>query len=106
MNKLKTVLLLMMILWLLPFVWTVSLSIGHYQSLFENRLFLFSLRNSVIVACATAVVVVFLASWAAFHMTRTKLMLTQIVLILALIVSLYPHVTIAGPLFLAFSHLT
>ncbi|MDP3980980.1 MAG: carbohydrate ABC transporter permease [Chlamydiota bacterium] len=107
MNKiLKIALFIIMFLWLMPFFWTIALSIGHYANLLENRLFLFSLRNSIFIGLLTALLVVSLASWTAFRMTRHNLKLTKVILLLALIVSIYPQVSVAGPLFIVFSRIS
>ncbi len=74
-----------------------SLSIDFYLSAFSSyRLHLY-LKNSLIVASATTLICMLLASLAGYALSRTKIPGKRLLLGLFLSVSMFPQISIAGP---------
>ena len=102
---------------LLPLLWLVSLSLKspdtvtderpwpthptleNYRAIFSSSLFTRALLNSVLVALATSVVAVTLATLAAYALARLDFRGKSLVLPLTLAVAAFPAVTIVGPVF-------
>ncbi|MBI4527533.1 MAG: carbohydrate ABC transporter permease [Deltaproteobacteria bacterium] len=101
---------------LLPFTWFVLTSLkspseitaippeivpgfywGFYRSALENYGLLRYLRNSVIVAGATTLACLAIGSLAAYALARFHLAWTRYYLLLLLMLSTFPQIAIAGP---------
>jgi multiple sugar transport system permease protein len=101
-----------------PFVWQVltsirleaeltavglphALSFRSYVSAFEGRPFARVLLNSAVVAGATTVICLTVASFAAFALAKLDLRGKNVVLAMALAVSMFPPIATVSPLYLA-----
>ncbi|MGH7797982.1 MAG: carbohydrate ABC transporter permease [Candidatus Binatia bacterium] len=101
---------------LVPFLWLVLTSLkssaevtaippklipsvhwGFYQSALQNYGLLHYVVNSAIVAGATALITVAIGSLAAYAIARFQLTWTHVYLLLLLVVSMFPQIAIAGP---------
>jgi multiple sugar transport system permease protein len=101
---------------LLPFVWFVDTSLKtplevtaippvlipagtlySYQSAIEEYNLLHFVKNSVIVAGSTTVITIFLSIIAGYTLARLRLRYKGIIMGSLLIVSMFPQISIAGP---------
>jgi multiple sugar transport system permease protein len=101
---------------LVPFLWFVLTSLkssaeltaippelipsfhwGFYQSALQNYGLLHYVVNSAVVAGATALITVAIGSLAAYAIARFQLTWTNFYLLLLLVVSMFPQIAIAGP---------
>lgn len=101
---------------LIPFVWFVltslklpieltaippklvpSLHWAFYQSALEKYGLLHYITNSVIVAGTTTLVTITIGSMAAYAMARFHLAWMRIYLLMLLVISMFPQIAIAGP---------
>ncbi|MGE0593880.1 MAG: carbohydrate ABC transporter permease [Vicinamibacterales bacterium] len=104
---------------LVPLYWTVAGSISpesrlfegpvlapaaltgeHYRALFEDRAFLVPIRNSLVVAGATTLVALPIATLCAYALARLRLRMASPILALMLAVSMFPQISIVPPLYL------
>jgi multiple sugar transport system permease protein len=81
----------------IPPVLMPSFHWGFYQSALQNYGLLHYVVNSAIVAGATALTTVVVASLAAYAIARLQLTWTNFYLLLLLVVSMFPQIAIAGP---------
>jgi multiple sugar transport system permease protein len=101
---------------LLPFVWFVltslklpaeltamppklipSMHLGFYRSALEKYGLLGYVANSVIVAGATTLITIVIASLAAYALARFRLPWMRVYLMVLLAISMFPQIAIAGP---------
>lgn len=101
---------------LLPFLWFVAtslksesgitaipptlipeFSLGAYRSAFARYDLIHYLWNSVIVAGSTTLITVLLSIFAGYTLARLKLRYGQLILGAFLLVSMFPQISIAGP---------
>ena len=101
---------------LLPFLWFVLTSLklpaeltaippklipsihwGFYQSALEKYFLLHYIVNSVIVAGTVTLITVAIGSLAGYAMARLRLSWTKYYLLLLLVLSMFPQIAIAGP---------
>jgi ABC-type glycerol-3-phosphate transport system permease component len=75
-------------------------SLDHYRALFAERAFLVPIRNSLIVAGLTTLLVLPLATGCAYAIARLRLPHKRLVLSLILAVSMFPQISIVPPLYL------
>jgi trehalose/maltose transport system permease protein len=75
-------------------------SLEHYRTLFDERGFLVPIRNSLIVAGLTTLVVLPLATCCAYAVARLRMPRKRLLLSLILAVSMFPQISIVSPLFL------
>lgn len=75
------------------------LVLDHYRALFAERDFWTPIRNSLIVAGATTLVTVPLATMAAYALARLRFRGQTSLLALVLAVSMFPQVALVSPLF-------
>jgi multiple sugar transport system permease protein len=78
-----------------------GLSVESYVSAFEGRPFARVLLNSTVVASATTVLCVAVASAAAFALAKLDLRSKNVLLAAALAVSMFPPIAVVSPLYLA-----
>jgi trehalose/maltose transport system permease protein len=78
-----------------------ELTLRHFRGVFAapSIYFLSSLRNSLIVSAASAIMAVFLASLAAYGLVRFRLPGKRFLLLFILGVSLFPAVSLVSPIF-------
>jgi len=82
-----------------------SFHLGFYRSALQNYGLLHYVGNSAIVAGATALITVVLGSLAAYAIARFKLKWTNFYLLLLLVVSMFPQIAIAGPVWIILDRL-
>lgn len=82
-----------------------SFHLDFYRSALQNHGLLHYVRNSAIVAGATALVTVALGSLAAYAIARFCLKWTDFYLLLLLVVSMFPQIAIAGPVWIILDRL-
>jgi multiple sugar transport system permease protein len=80
----------------LPSEWTWD----NYRAIFRTDLFTRALLNSVVVALASTVLTVLLATLVAYAIARLDFPGKRVVLSLALAVAVFPSASLVGPLFL------
>lgn len=108
---------------LVPFYWLINTSLktgaglssgdlfpseptlSNYATVLENRNFLLSLRNSVIVALSATTIAIVFASFAAYALARLRLRRKTLLLALILSVTTFPTIAIAAPMFSLWSDL-
>ena len=76
------------------------LTLDHYRALFDERDFLVPIRNSLVVAGATTMLVMPVATLCAYALARLPLPRSNAVLALVLAVSMFPQISIVPPLYL------
>jgi ABC-type glycerol-3-phosphate transport system permease component len=76
------------------------LTLAHYRALFDQRDFLIPIRNSLIVAGLTTVVVVPVAALCAYALARLRMRGKGLLLAFVLSVSMFPQISIVPPLYL------
>jgi ABC-type glycerol-3-phosphate transport system permease component len=77
-----------------------TITVEHYRALFDERDFLVPIRNSLIVAGMTTIVVVPLAAVCAYAVARLRFRGRGALLALVLAVSMFPQISIVPPLYL------
>jgi ABC-type glycerol-3-phosphate transport system permease component len=77
-----------------------ALSLDHYRALFDTRDFLVPVRNSLVVAGATTLLVLPPAVMCAYALARMPLPGKRLLLALVLAVSMFPQIAIVAPLYL------
>ena len=77
------------------------LSLEHYRALFGERGFLRPVANSLIVAAATTAVTLPIAVLCAYAIARLRFPGRSALLAVVLAVSMFPHISILPPLYLA-----
>jgi ABC-type glycerol-3-phosphate transport system permease component len=82
-----------------------ALTLDHYRALFDERAFLIPIRNSLIVAGVTTVVVMPVATLCAYALARLPLPRPNALLALVLAVSMFPQISIVPPLYLVLREL-
>jgi multiple sugar transport system permease protein len=101
----------------LPIMWLVSLSFkapstitdaslwpktwtwANYSGIFKTDQFLLALRNSVVVAVVTTVIAVVLGGMAAYAIARLRFRGKQLLVGAALLVAMFPQISLVSPLF-------
>jgi multiple sugar transport system permease protein len=78
---------------------------GFYRSALENYGLLRYMANSAIVAGATTIISIAIGSLAAYALARFNLPWTRFYLMLLLVVSMFPQIAIAGPVWRILNHL-
>jgi ABC-type glycerol-3-phosphate transport system permease component len=78
----------------------VTLSLDHYRALFDQRDFWIPIRNSLIVATATALVALPIATACAYALARLPMRGRGFLLALILAVSMFPQISVVTPLYL------
>ena len=110
------IIVLTVLLSLLPFIWFLltslkspvevtaipptlipAFSVDFYISAFKNYNLQLYLKNSLLVAASTTVICMILATLAAYALSRAKIKGKGIILGLFLAVSMFPQISIAGP---------
>jgi multiple sugar transport system permease protein len=89
-----------------PTIWPHTLTLSHYQKIFSDPLFLRSLLNSLIIAGATTVIALVVASLAAYPLARYRFRFRTTIMTGILSISFFPMVAIIAPLFVEFSKLS
>jgi trehalose/maltose transport system permease protein len=82
-----------------PTFWPENLTWDNYRTVFENDMFLKSLRNSTIVSGSVVILSLFFGTVAAYAMGRLKFRGRGPVLYLILSMTMFPGVAILGSLF-------
>jgi ABC-type glycerol-3-phosphate transport system permease component len=77
-----------------------QVTLDHYRALFEQQQFWLPMRNSFIVAAATTVLAIVIATVAAYALARLKFRGRSFLLALVLAVSMLPQVSLVPPLYL------
>jgi trehalose/maltose transport system permease protein len=77
-----------------------SLVLDHYRALFTTRDFWTPVRNSLVVAGLTTAVSVTLGSFCAYALARLRFRGKTPLLAFTLAVSMFPQISIVGPLYL------
>lgn len=114
---------LLILIWcLLPVTWIISLSfksqetvtVGspgffpsdgggagwkNYSDVLQNDQFLLAIRNSIIISLSATVLSVILATLAAYAIARLEFAGKKFVLTTALVIAMFPVVSLVGPLF-------
>ena len=78
----------------------VTLSLAHYRALFDQRDFWIPIRNSLVVATATAVVALPIATACAYALARLPMRGRGFLLALILAISMFPQISVVTPLYL------
>jgi len=79
--------------------WPKDFDLGNYRAVFTNRVFSFSIINSIIIATATVIFALFLAMTASYALARVHFRGRGMLLITILAVSMFPHVAVLAGLF-------
>jgi multiple sugar transport system permease protein len=82
-----------------------SFHFGFYRSALQNYGLLHYVGNSAIVAGATALITVSVGSLAAYAIARFNLTWTHFYLLLLLVVSMFPQIAVAGPVWIILDRL-
>jgi ABC-type glycerol-3-phosphate transport system permease component len=77
-----------------------AFSLEHYRALFDERDFLIPIRNSLVVAAATTALAIPLAAACAYALARLRMRGRGLILSVMLAVSMFPQISIVGPLYL------
>jgi ABC-type glycerol-3-phosphate transport system permease component len=77
-----------------------AFSFEHYRALFDERDFLVPIRNSLIVAAATTALAIPVAAACAYALARLRMRGRGLILSMILAVSMFPQISIVGPLYL------
>jgi multiple sugar transport system permease protein len=79
----------------IPHHWTLH----NYSDIFSQNVFTSALRNSIGIALISTTLAVLLASSAAYAIARLNFPGKQVILAVALMVTLFPQVSLVGPLY-------
>jgi multiple sugar transport system permease protein len=79
----------------IPHHWTLS----NYSAIFKQSVFTAALRNSIGIGLISTLLAVLLASSAAYAIARLEFPGKQAILAVALMVTLFPQVSLVGPLY-------
>jgi multiple sugar transport system permease protein len=79
--------------------WPASWSTENYSQIFHQDIFLFALRNSFGIAAIATVIAVVFASMAAYAIARLNFPGKGIILGAALMIAMFPPISIVGPLY-------
>jgi multiple sugar transport system permease protein len=79
----------------IPHHWTLS----NYKDIFNQSVFTAALRNSIGIGLISTTLAVLLASSAAYAIARLDFPGKQVILAVALMVTLFPQVSLVGPLY-------
>lgn len=88
-----------------PSLMPAAVSLDHYRALFDERDFLVPVRNSLVVAGATTLLVLPVAALCAYAVARLDLPWKRPLLALVLAVSMFPQISIVAPLYLVLREL-
>ncbi|HYI12270.1 MAG TPA: carbohydrate ABC transporter permease [Thermoanaerobaculia bacterium] len=77
-----------------------ALTLAHYRALFEERAFWVPIRNSLVVAATTTLFCIAAGSTAAYALARLRFRGRRMILGFILAVTMFPQISIVGPLFL------
>jgi len=77
-----------------------TLSLEHYRALFDERDFLVPIRNSLVVAATTTALAIPVAAACGYALARLRMRGRGLVLSVMLAVSMFPQISIVGPLYL------
>lgn len=83
-----------------PPVVPTQFTLDHYRALFDQRQFWLPMRNSLVVASATTVLAIVIATLAAYSLTRIHFRGRTFLLAVVLAVSMLPQVSLVPPLYL------
>jgi len=78
----------------------IAITVDHYRALFAERGFLIPIRNSLVVAALTTLIVLPVAASCAYAIARLRFPGRGFLLALILSVSMFPQISIVPPLFL------
>ena len=81
-------------------LWPEDVTLDHYGALFAERDFWQPIRSSLIVAGATTVLCITLGTLAAYALARLRFRGRNAILAFILAVTMFPQISIVGPLFL------
>ena len=81
-------------------LWPEDAGLEHYRALFEERDFWAPIRSSLIVAGATTTMCITLGTLAAYALARLRFRGRNAILAFVLAVTMFPQISIVGPLFL------
>jgi multiple sugar transport system permease protein len=81
----------------IPPVWIPSFHLGFYESAVRQYGLLRYVLNSLIVAGSATLITIVVASFAAYAIARFDLAWTRFYLLLLLMISMFPQIAIAGP---------
>jgi multiple sugar transport system permease protein len=79
--------------------WPTSWTFNNYATIFKSSDFLDALRNSLIVGIIATVVAVFLASFAAYAISRLRFPGKRVLVGASLMVAMFPQISLVTPLF-------
>lgn len=79
--------------------WPKELSLENYGNIFDEDVFTYALRNSFGIAAIATVIAVVLASMAAYAISRLDFPGKAVILGAALMIAMFPPISIVGPLF-------
>jgi multiple sugar transport system permease protein len=79
--------------------WPESFTFDHYRAIFEDPQFPAALRNSIGIGLLSTLFAVILATFAAYAIVRLEFRGKSIILGGALVIAMFPPVSIVGPLF-------
>jgi multiple sugar transport system permease protein len=82
-----------------------SLTLSHFQTVFNDPLFLDSLRNSLIIAGGTTLISLIVGGPAAYALARLRFRLRTTIMAGILAISFFPMVAIIAPLFIEYHNL-
>lgn len=88
-----------------PPLLSAAFSLEHYRALFDERDFLVPIRNSLVVAGATTALAMPLAAACAYALARLRMRGRGLILSVMLAVSMFPQISIVGPLYLVLREL-
>lgn len=77
-----------------------ALSLAHYRALFGERGFGVPIRNSLVVAGATTLVALPVATLCAYALARLRMRGKTVLLAVVLAVSMFPQIAVVAPLYL------
>jgi ABC-type glycerol-3-phosphate transport system permease component len=77
-----------------------AFSFEHYRALFDERDFLIPIRNSLVAAAVTTTFAIPLAAACAYALARLRIRGRGLILSVMLAVSMFPQISIVGPLYL------
>jgi multiple sugar transport system permease protein len=79
--------------------WPKDFSFDNYSNIFDQAIFTAALRNSFGIAAIATVIAVVLASMAAYAIARLNFPGKAVILVAALMIAMFPPISIVGPLF-------
>jgi ABC-type glycerol-3-phosphate transport system permease component len=83
-----------------PSVVPTAVSLEHYRALFDARDFLVPMKNSVVVAGLTTIIVIPIAALCAYALARMPFPGKRLLLAAVLAVSMFPQISVVAPLYL------